>query len=101
MPCSLLAEAICETSRGAEGPGTDLGAGVGPGMMLGGDLTARFPPPETLLVLVAATLWGSAGLFVRELVDLGLSPLQVVYYANGLGFLALLGGLACLAPRYL
>jgi len=64
-------------------------------------MMTRTPPTETLLVLVAATLWGSAGLFVRELVDLGLSPLQVVYYANGLGFLALLGGLALRAPRYL
>ncbi len=45
------------------------------------------------LVLAAATIWGSAGLFVRALEGQGLSSSQIVYFANGLGFVALLAGL--------
>jgi DME family drug/metabolite transporter len=57
--------------------------------------------PSGFLVLIAATLWGLSGLFVRALVANQLSPLQVVYYANGIGFLVLLASLALVARRHL
>jgi DME family drug/metabolite transporter len=53
------------------------------------------------LVLFSCTLWGITGLIIRKLIDLGLTPVQVTYYANGLAFFLLLGGLMLRAPQYL
>jgi drug/metabolite transporter, DME family len=53
------------------------------------------------LVLCAASFWGVGGLFIRMLIDEGVTPVQVAFYANGLSSLVLFAGLAVLAPRYL
>ncbi len=53
------------------------------------------------LILGAATIWGSAGLFVRALEAQGLASSQIVYFANGIGFLLLLLGVLTFARRTL
>src|SRR5581483_4576187 len=53
-------------------------------------MSPRSPAFGTALVLVSSTFAGVSGLFIRELLVLGLAPLQVVYFSNSLVFLILL-----------
>src|SRR5437763_3179452 len=64
-------------------------------------VTARLPSGGALLVLLSATLWGLSGYMVHFLVVEGLGPVQIVYYANGIGAVLFLVGLAPWAGRYL
>jgi len=61
----------------------------------------RVPSGGALLVLMSATLWGISGYMVHFLVLYGLSPVQVVYYANGIGAILFVIGLAPWGGRYL
>ena len=55
----------------------------------------------TFMVLLATTLWGVGGLFLHQLFELGLSPVQVAFYSSALAAVTLLVGLLAFAPRQL
>src|SRR5581483_2200037 len=54
-----------------------------------------------VFIVLATTLWGASGLFVRALYGYQLAPLQVVYFANLISGVALTAALALVAPRYI
>ena len=64
-------------------------------------MTQRSYTVGLVLVMVALTIWGLAGLFIHNLVGYGVGPVQIVYYSSALNLLLLGGGLLLFAPRYL
>jgi DME family drug/metabolite transporter len=53
------------------------------------------------MVLTATTMYGAMGVVIHVLIDSGLAPLQVVYYANSLSTVLLVAGLLVFAPHHL